>query len=137
MTKVNLQLTFMGWDRRILPLFPDGRGKQFPAFLTKPSGMDISLIDLMRPLFNKGSARPQSFSDLLLELHSKEWTRWSYILHERDVAMRERLFPGSAKIATEFCDFGDTFYYEGGKSPTGRFIQLVYTLYHDTIGTGI
>ena len=129
-TKVNLQLTFMGWDQRILPLFPDGRGKQFPAVLTKRSGFCKKLIDLMRPLFDK-SFRPEAFSELLLELHTKEWTR-RYIMYERDVAMKDRLAPGFAKTAPLFSDFGDCKYYDG-QVPTGKYIKLVYNLFHDTI----
>ena len=67
-TKVNLQTTFMGWDSRILPLFPDGVGKEFPAFLTKRAGVDLAIVDLIRPLFNK-SIRPECFSEILLEFN--------------------------------------------------------------------
>ncbi len=129
-TKVDLQLTFMGWDKRILPLFPDGRGKQFPAILTKRSGFCNSLIDLMRPLFDK-SIRPEFFSDLLLELHTKEWTR-RYIMYEREVARNERLSPGYAKRAPLFSDFGDCLYYDG-EVPTGKYVKLVYNIYAESI----
>ena len=129
-TKVDLQLTFMGWDKRILPLFPDGRGKQFPAILTKRSGFCNSLIDIMRPLFDKG-IRPESFSDLLLELHTKEWTR-RYIMYEREVARNDRLSPGYAKRAPLFSDFGDCLYYDG-EVPTGKYVKLVYNLHAESI----
>lgn len=46
--------TFMAWDMRIRDLFPFGYGMEFPAFLTYRGGVDYQLIDLMRPLFNKG-----------------------------------------------------------------------------------
>jgi hypothetical protein len=129
-TKVNLQTTFIGWDRRVLPLFPDGIGKEFPAFLTKRAGVDNKLIDAMRPLFNK-SIRPEGFSEFLLEMHTKEWTR-RYIRYERDVHRMNKLFPGYAKTAPLFSDFGDKEFYDG-KSPTGKYIKHVYNLYHDTI----
>ncbi|KAL7493375.1 hypothetical protein ACHAWT_002406, partial [Skeletonema menzelii] len=128
--EVKLQTTFMGWDQRILPLFPDGIGKEFPAFLTKKAGVDLSLIDLMRPLINKG-IRPEAFSELLLELHTKEWTR-RYIKYERDVARKERLIPGSAKTASIFSDFSDKDFYDG-RVPTPKYIKHVYNLFHDTI----
>jgi hypothetical protein len=129
-TTLDFKITFMGWDKRILPLFLDGRGKQFPATLTKRSGLCNRLIDLMRPLFNK-SLRPEAFSDLLLELHTKEWTR-RHIEYEREVAMNERLFPGSAKTKAMFSDFGDSRYYDD-EVPTGKYIKLVYNLYHESI----
>ena len=56
-----------------MPLFPDGRGDEFPAFLTWKAGVDKELIDLMRPLFDSG-IWPQKTSELLLELHSKRHT---------------------------------------------------------------
>jgi len=128
--EVKLQTTFLGWDRRILPLFPDGIGKEFPAFLTKRAGVDLSIIDLMRPLVNK-SIRPEAFSELLLELHTKEWTR-RYIKYERDVARKDRLAPGFAKTAPLFSDFSNKDFYDG-KVPTPKYIKHVYNLYHDTI----
>ena len=62
--------TFMGWDKRILPLFPYGRGDQFPAVLTWRAGVDKKVIALMRPLFDAG-VRPERLSIILLEMHSK------------------------------------------------------------------
>ena len=53
--KVQWQYTFMAWDQRILPLYADGRGSEFPAFLTKRSGVDLGIIDLCRPLIDKGT----------------------------------------------------------------------------------
>ncbi len=61
----------MGWDSRILPLFPYGRGLEFPAFLTWRAGVDSMVVDIMRPLFDK-ALKPESFSNILLELHSAE-----------------------------------------------------------------
>ena len=57
----------------ILPLFEHGRGALFPAFLTWRAGVDKFLIDPMCPLFD-GSFRPERFSDMLLELHSRMFT---------------------------------------------------------------
>jgi hypothetical protein len=59
---VKLKYTFMGWDPESLPLTAFGAGDQFPAFLTWRAGLDKSLIDMMRPAFDKGM-RPEAFSD--------------------------------------------------------------------------
>ena len=75
--------TFMGWDKRILPLFAHGRGEEFPAYLTWKAGVDKTIIDLMRPLYD-GGLRPERFSDMLVELHSKEFTQ-QCIRHEYDI----------------------------------------------------
>ena len=87
--KVKLKYTFMGWDMQSLPLFADGRDDQFPAFFTWKAGVDKKLLDLMRPLFDCG-VRPERFSNLLLELHSKKHTRL-HLHHERKLARMIRL----------------------------------------------
>lgn len=71
--KTNYQYNFMGWNEVSLPLFPYGRGSEFPAFFTLRAGLDKALVDMMRPLFDKGF-RPDAMSAMLLELHSKEYT---------------------------------------------------------------
>ena len=79
--KVNFKYGFMGWNKQSLPLLADGRGDLFPAFSTRKAGVDKLLIDMMRPLFDSG-IRPEKFSDILLELHSKKHTRM-HLQHER------------------------------------------------------
>jgi hypothetical protein len=75
----------MGWDSQSLPLMGNGRGDEFPAFLTFRAGIDKMLMDLMRPEFDKG-VRPEAFSGKVLELHSKEYTR-SWLHYEQDHAV--------------------------------------------------
>ena len=82
----------MGWNRYSLQYLPFGYGNEFPAFLTWISGVDIVIIDMMRSLFDKG-VRPESFTEMLLELHSKEYTRL-YLKREnllqRDMRIRTK-----------------------------------------------
>ncbi|KAL7535665.1 hypothetical protein ACHAXR_006652, partial [Thalassiosira sp. AJA248-18] len=127
-TNVKLQYTFMGWDRRILPLFADGRGKEFPAFLTKRAGLDNSLIDLMRPLFDNG-VRPKSLSGILLELHTKEFTRRN-IRYERDIAAKKRLDPSI--VYPLFGHFADKELYNG-HVPTGHYLSHAFKIYSEEI----
>ena len=126
--KVKLQYTFMGWDRRILPLFADGRGKEFPAFLTKRAGLDNSLVDWMRALFDKGP-RPQALSNMLLEFHTKEFTRRN-IRYERDIIAKKRINPSG--VYALFGEFADKLKYNGAV-PTGKYLAHVYKLYHELI----
>ena len=66
--------TFMGYDKRVLPLFKYNRGEtEFPAYFTWRAGLDKTIINMIRPLFD-GGFRPERLSDMLLELHSKEYT---------------------------------------------------------------
>jgi hypothetical protein len=43
----------MDLDQRSVPHLPFGFGALFPAFPTYRSGLDFTVIDLMRPLFDK------------------------------------------------------------------------------------
>jgi len=55
-------------------LFKYNRGEtEFPAYFTWRAGLDKTIINMMRPLFD-GGFRPERLSDMLLELHSKEYT---------------------------------------------------------------
>ena len=62
--------TFMGYKPRARELLPFGYGDEYPAFHTYRGGLDRCVIDLMRPLFNKG-VRPEALSSLMLEMHTK------------------------------------------------------------------
>ena len=46
--------TFMGYEQGARTGLPHGYGEQFPAFLTYRAGVDLQLVDLMRPLCDKG-----------------------------------------------------------------------------------
>ena len=124
----DLNYTFMGWDKRILPLFENGRGALFPAFLTWRAGVDKSVIDFMRPLYDAG-VRPERLSDLLLELQSKKFTE-RCIEHEYWVALQKKLRPtGHYETLGEF---GDKSKYRG-LVPTGKYLARVYKMYHESI----
>ena len=58
------QITFMGWDARSVALLPHGYGDEFPAFLTWRGGVDKVIIDLMRPLCDKGDPPPHTHTQL-------------------------------------------------------------------------
>ena len=115
--------TFMGWDRRILPLFADGVGDEFPAFLTKRAGVDLSIIDWMMPLFDKG-VKAKALEEMLLEFHSKQFFK-RHIRYEHDMSAKRRLNPNFNYPM--FGEFGDKELFNG-KSPTGRVSQLFHPL---------
>ena len=83
--KVKHKWTFLGWDPGAIPLTAFGRGDEFPAFFTWHAGLDKTLLDMMRFEFDKGM-RPESFSNMILELHAKEYTR-AWLKYEREISM--------------------------------------------------
>ena len=64
----------MGYNKETVSLLPNGYGLYFPSFLSHRSGLDKSVLDLMRPLFDNG-LRVEAFYNLLKELHTKEYYR--------------------------------------------------------------
>ena len=120
------QYTFKPWNENSLPLLPRSLSEEFPAFLTRKCGLDKTVLDLMRPLINQG-VRPKSISEMLLELHSKEYNK-CHIRYEEDNAHKSQFSGGFP----EYSDFDDEFAYRG-KVPTGAYLQSVYIKFHRTI----
>ena len=83
------QYTFMGYDLRSRCRLPYGYGDEYPAFHTHCSGVDNLIIDLMRPLSNKG-VRFEALSATLLELHSKAYTK-AYLKREQLLERNRRI----------------------------------------------
>jgi len=121
------QYSFMAWNKRVLPLYANGLGDEFPAFLTWRAGVDKLLLDLMRPLYDKG-LRPEALSDTLLELHSKRYHQ-EYRKRELKIVKMSTL---SGKKGVLFSDFTDKRRYNG-RCPTGQYLQMVYKTYHSAI----
>ena len=112
---------------------PYGHGDLFPAFFTHRSGVDKDIIDLMRPLFNKG-VRPEAFSTILLELQSKEYTM-SHLAREnrikRDLSAARRLGQ-PYNVPGRFSEFADKKGY-AGLVPTGAYLEHVYVKHSELI----
>lgn len=128
-----VQYTFMGWNKHSLPLFPFGYGLEFPALLTWKAGVDKVVVDMMRPLFDKG-LKPESFSNMLLELHTAEFGIKS-LKHEYEIRERKsqhRLATASNEKFEPLGDFADKLKYRG-VVPTGRYLIHVYKSFHETI----
>ncbi|CAJ1958310.1 unnamed protein product [Cylindrotheca closterium] len=119
------QYSFMAWNRKTLELYPHGIGQEFPAFLTHRSGVDRLLLDMMRPLFDKG-LRPGAFADTILELHAKRYHQ-ECLKHELELAKTANRYHRPMLSA-----FGDTSKYNG-LVPTGSYLMYVYKLFHSTI----
>ena len=68
--EVKYKYTFRAWDQGSLLYLPRGLGEEFPAFLTHKSGVDKKIVDMMRPLFDKGF-RPEALSNLCLRCTRK------------------------------------------------------------------
>jgi hypothetical protein len=122
-----IQYNFMGWDERILPLYPLGRGSEFPAVLTWRAGVDKKVVAMMRPLFDKGF-KPESMANMLMELHTLEFTK-KCIRHEYEIkGKRNQAAFGLLASATKdelLGDFADKKKYNG-VLPTGKYLEHVY-----------
>ena len=126
-----IQYNFMGWNSQSLPLLPLGRGTEFPAFLSWKAGLGRTVVDMMRPLFDKGF-KPESFSNMILELHTAEFARKS-LRHEYEIKVRknqQRL--GTCETFEPLGDFADKLK-NRGIVPTGRYFSYAYKSFHKTI----
>ena len=122
--------TFMGYDKRVLPLFKYNRGEtEFPAYFTWRAGLDKMIVNMMRPLFD-GGFRPERLSDMLLELHSKEYTM-QCIKHE-NMILQNRESIEQNKNYTPLTSFGDKNHYHG-VVPSGEYLAAVLKLYHESL----
>ena len=124
------QYTFMGYDPRSRIHLPYGYGDEYPAFHTYKGAIDLSIIDLMRPLFNKGVC-PAALSDILLELHAKKYTR-DYLKREQHLARDSRLGIKAPTEKTIFSSFGNKYGY-AGLVPTGKYLSHIYKLFAASI----
>ncbi len=116
--------TFMGWDSDSLAHMAYGRGERFPAVLSRQSAVDKDVLNLLRAVMNRG-VRPETFSDILKELHS--------IKYFGEMIDREcRLASGEAKDNGEtsvrrgnlFSHFSDRKKHNGAIPMGGHFQQI-------------
>ena len=119
--------TFMAWNRTTLELYPYGYGSEFPAFLTHRAGVDRIIVDLMRPLFDKG-LRPHALADTILELHAKQYHR-ECVKHELEVSKMANLGLDKKPMLSDFADKSKY----NGQVPTCRYLLHVYKTFHSTI----
>jgi hypothetical protein len=121
------QSPFMGYHPNSRCRLPFGLGEYFPAFFTHRSAVDMSVIDMMRPFFNKG-VRPESFAETMLELHSKKHTD-DHLRREFAIEQRSAF---AVKKPEMFSAFADKTRY-AGLVPTGKYLSHVYKMYNMTI----
>ena len=95
----------------------------------------VEIMNVMRPLNDKG-VRFESLADMLLELHSQEYTI-RYARYEYDV-MKERKQIGNPDGPT-YVDTHETFSLFGdkdgycGKVPTGRYLEVARKMHHEML----
>ena len=109
-------------------LEPYGRGANLKALLTETSGVDESLIDLMRPLLAAG-VKPARISRILLECHSKEHTR-EHLRYEHELTRCKHEFPqGNGSSPPQqpqmFSSFTDKSFYAGAV-PSGNYLGSIF-----------
>ena len=126
LTKALPPYTFMGYNRVSLARSARGRGsRHFPAVLTRNAGLDMMVVDMMRPLLN-GGVRSAGISSMLLELHTKEHDR-AAIAHEEETAARLELDPNH-KASPHLSAYADKNRW-AGLVPGDRYLSGVYRAY--------
>jgi len=128
--------TFMGWNKHSLPRNNFGRGSYFPAYLTHRSGVDKSLLSLLRALIPRGIRPETTFSDILTEMHSKRYTL-DMVEREYLLASLSRSQEGTRGALRQGCllsSFADRKRYNGA-IPTGQYFQTVFLDHHETTRT--
>ena len=117
--------TFMGYNMRSVSGLARGRGsRHFPAVLTHKAGLDMTVVDMLRPLLN-GGLRPAAVSKLLLELHTKEHAR-AAVAHEEEIAHRREA--NAASEAAPLSPFADKKCW-AGLVPGPDYLGSVYKAY--------
>ena len=88
----------------------------------------------MRPGFDKGT-RPESFSDMVLELHAKQYTR-SWLRYEREIAMEKHTAAAMGftdnRSRQMFSAFDDEEKWDD-KVPTGAYFAKAYKRHNATL----
>jgi hypothetical protein len=127
------QCNFNGWNETSLKLLPNGYQYCFPAIVSKKSAIDKVILDMMRPLFDKG-IRLSTLQSLLMELHTKKYTKqniqYNYkVKAELQMCRRFRKGRPNVKLLSEF---GDRSGYDGFV-PCRQYLKSVYISNHDKI----
>ena len=117
----------IGTDTELIRKLPIIAQTEFPAFLTKRSGISRDLADLMRPLI-QSSTGPLRLSNILQELHLK---RYDTLQFQYLVNYKYRVDNSSSLIslqipAPEFSKFNDKDGYNG-YYPSANYLSFVYT----------
>ena len=117
------QYTFIGWDQWILPLYSYGYGEKFPVFLTWRAGVDKTVTNMMRLLFDGGFCL-ERLSKLLLELHSNKFTD-ECLSHEYEIKRRRESQSAFFNKTTPepLGAFGDELKYRG-LVPSGTYTKI-------------
>ena len=116
--------TFMSYDPQAVRSLPLDISCMFPAYLTEKGALDTQLVDMLRPLFDSGM-RAETFARMILELHSKEFTRRAIRREMRNrklKALKQKVAPFRSFVK-EYHDF----------SPSGRYISDVYCDFSESI----
>lgn len=128
------QYQFMAWNETSLKFMQYGYQYYFPAFLTHKGGIDKAILDLMRPLCDKG-LRLNSFQNTLLELHSKKFTKdhikYNYYVKKILTSAQRKKDP-RPEIQMFNNDFNDRKGYDGFV-PSRKLLKDVYIKFHQSI----
>jgi len=117
----------IGTDTELIRQLPIIAQTEFPAFLTKRSGISRDLADLMRPLV-QSSTGPLRLSNILQELHLKRYDtlQFQYLANYKYRVDNSSSLISLPVPAPEFSKFNDKDGYNG-YYPSANYLSFVYT----------
>jgi hypothetical protein len=123
-----IQYTFMEWNPKTMALLPYSVGEELPAYFTWRAGIDMQLIDLMWALFDKGT-RPGSFANILLEMHTKRWSKLA-VKYEKRLRLDKAL--NKVRSYEAYSSFADPTQY-CGHVLSGQYLSFVLNKFRRAI----
>lgn len=122
--------TFQSWDSRILEVLPPALAAEFPAVLSRRSGMSVRLFEWMRSCFQSGMG-PKQFSDSVRIQHLQRYDKLQlqYLQH---LASRRGIDVWMNAQYRRFPSYDDTGPMGPcGFVPSGAWFCMVYKRFMD------
>jgi len=106
---------------------------QFPALLTKKSGIDLSVLRLLRPLFSRGVG-PDIVAGMVSEFHHLKFSQseLAYLAGIKRLSGQPTAIAHLRGNSQSFSDFSDPAGY-CGRVPSGKYLQGIFCLLEDSL----
>lgn len=121
--------SFNGYEEGLIRQLPKHIQNEFPAILTKSSGISTKLMKLMRPLFQSGVG-PHRMHKILRVMHHEHFDELQLQYYDKIMERKRNptLFDSAGTTFAEFSTFNDKKKY-AGLVPCANFLSYVYSSY--------